>query len=152
MSNDSLDELYQKTILEHSRNPKSYYSLKNYTHSAQGYNRMCGDKVAIEVFVDEKGLIDQAGFQGESCAVCKASASMLVERIVGMNVSEVFDWLDELAYFSKSWKVDETKLGPMVCFKVMESYPTRRKCLELPWNTLKSALLAKDLRAEEKGE
>ena len=39
--------IYQQTILEHSKNPLSFKSLKTCTHQANGNNPLCGDKVEI---------------------------------------------------------------------------------------------------------
>ena len=70
--------IYQQTILEHSKNPLNFKSLKTCTHQANGNNPLCGDKV--EIFTNIKNDInDEICFQGAGCAISIASASILTK-------------------------------------------------------------------------
>ena len=40
---NSLRELYQEVILDHSRHPRHFGVLEHATHKAEGYNPLCGD-------------------------------------------------------------------------------------------------------------
>ena len=44
---NALRELYQEVILDHSRHPRHYGSMENASHTAEGYNPLCGDKVTV---------------------------------------------------------------------------------------------------------
>jgi nitrogen fixation NifU-like protein len=135
---DDAQKMYQSFILDHGRSPRGYGVLVEYTHKAAGFNRLCGDR--IEVFLQlADDRIRQAGFSGESCAVCKASASMLMETLPGLNRSEVAELLALLRRFTEDWQVSE-ELGAFQAFQVMQEFPTRLKCLQLPWKTAEAAL------------
>ncbi|HET7157443.1 MAG TPA: iron-sulfur cluster assembly scaffold protein, partial [Burkholderiales bacterium] len=72
--------LYQEVILDHNRKPRNWGTLGDATHQAEGVNPLCGDRLqlAVKVSGDE---IDAIAFEGESCAICKASASMMTVAV-----------------------------------------------------------------------
>ena len=57
------------------------------THSARVHNPYCADEVALHLVVRD-GVLDAAGWQGDACAVCRASAALLV-RQVGRSLTEL---------------------------------------------------------------
>ena len=85
MSED-LNDLYQGIILDHNKRPRHYGALAYATHVAEGYNPLCGDR--IEVFLQLSGdQIEAIQFECASCAICKASASIMAEALVGKSIS-----------------------------------------------------------------
>ncbi|HLG05552.1 MAG TPA: iron-sulfur cluster assembly scaffold protein, partial [Gemmatimonadales bacterium] len=71
-----LDELYQSLILDHNRAPRNYRKLENATAHAEGRNPLCGDVYDVWLKV-EGDRITEVAFQGQGCAISKASASMM---------------------------------------------------------------------------
>ena len=68
--------LYRSVILEHAREPRHYGRIEDPTHTAQGINSLCGDK--LELFLSIEGdTIDNICFDGCGCAISVASASMM---------------------------------------------------------------------------
>ena len=56
--------------------------------SAEGYNPLCGDRLTVYLRMDGDVIAD-ASFQGEGCAISKASASLMTESIKGKTRGEV---------------------------------------------------------------
>ena len=82
-----LRELYQETILEHSRKPRNFGILETANHKAEGYNPLCGDHYTV--FLDVKdGAIQNLSFEGSGCAISKASASMMTQSLKGKTTAE----------------------------------------------------------------
>lgn len=50
MSED-LHNLYQDIILDHNKRPRHYGALTDFTHTAEGYNPLCGDKITVFLIV-----------------------------------------------------------------------------------------------------
>ena len=50
--NDDVRELYRDLILDHARNPRHFGKLDHATHSAEGINPLCGDKLKLYLAVD----------------------------------------------------------------------------------------------------
>ena len=74
--------LYQEVILDHNKKPRNYGTLEDASHCAEGHNPLCGDHIRLALRVDD-GRIEGIAFQGESCAICKASASMMTVNVKG---------------------------------------------------------------------
>lgn len=127
--------------MEHSKAPRNYYVMSDASHQAEGWNRLCGDRVTVYLKL-AADKVEKASFSGESCAICKASASMLMERLPGLSVTELEELVTFLERYSETWQADENKIGSFASFQLMKTYPTRLKCLRLPWRTTGAALRA----------
>src|ERR1700742_670077 len=85
---DSLRELYQEVILDHSRHPRHFGALDGATHVGEGHNPLCGDKVKIYLALDAAGRIAGISFEGKGCAISQASASLMTDMLTGRTVEE----------------------------------------------------------------
>ncbi|HEX2138149.1 MAG TPA: iron-sulfur cluster assembly scaffold protein, partial [Woeseiaceae bacterium] len=83
MGGDELRDLYRELILDHARSPRHFGTLEQATHSAEGVNPLCGDKLKMYFRVDEDDCISDARFEGSGCAISVASASLLMETVIG---------------------------------------------------------------------
>lgn len=81
-------DMYAEIILDHYRNPQHYGKLESATATAADANPLCGDKIEIGVRVKD-GIVEDASFSGEGCAISQASTSMLLGEIIGKPVEEV---------------------------------------------------------------
>jgi nitrogen fixation NifU-like protein len=134
-------QLYQEVILDHNRKPRNYGRVENATHSAEGLNPLCGDHLWVSLRVADDTLAEIA-FEGESCAICKASASMMTGAVKGKPVADA-DALVERFRTMVTGKADETQakaLGRLAVFAGIKDLPSRVKCAVLPWHTLHAAL------------
>lgn len=137
MSN--LTDLYQETILDHSKRPRNKCELQEATHSAEGYNPLCGDRLSLQLKI-ENGRVAEAGFQGLGCAISTASASLMTDAIKGKTLDEAehaFEKFHELLTGNKPPAAD---LGKLAVFSGVREYPMRVKCATLAWHTLHAAL------------
>jgi len=135
------NSLYQEVILDHNRKPRNYGKLDHASHQAVGHNPLCGDHLDITLQL-EHDQINSIAFQGESCAICKASASMMTAAVKGksrLNAEILIHEFRELA----TGKLDLNHphhLGRLTVFSGIRDLPTRVKCAILPWHTLHAAL------------
>ena len=137
-----LRDLYQETILEHSKSPRNYRKLEAANRTAEGYNPLCGDHFTL--YVDVQGdAIRDIGFQGSGCAISKASASMMTQSVKGRSKAEaqqLFRQFHELVTNQASPNGDKEKLGKLTVFSGVSEFPVRVKCATLAWHTLQAAL------------
>ena len=83
-----LRDLYQEVILDHAKAPRNFRPLSGEdTRCALGHNPLCGDRFTVFVKVED-GVVTDAAFQGEGCAISKASASLMTEGLKGRPVEE----------------------------------------------------------------
>jgi nitrogen fixation protein NifU and related proteins len=143
-----LRELYQDTILDHSKHPKNYGKLEGATHHAEGYNPLCGDRVEVFVALDGERLKD-IRFLGQGCAISTASASLMTETLKGKTLAEALALFEKLhdvvtgqEHHAKSGVV-EPELGKLAVLEGVKQYPLRVKCATLAWHALKNAVTGK---------
>jgi nitrogen fixation protein NifU and related proteins len=138
-----LRELYQETILDHSRQPRNHHALEG-ARSAEGYNPLCGDQATIYVTLEGDRIRDLA-FTGKGCSISTASASMMTEALKGRTREEA-EALFERFHAMVTAPPDQAQhrvapeLGKLAVFSGVSEFPVRVKCASLPWHTLKAAL------------
>jgi len=140
---DSLRELYQEVILDHSRHPRHFGKLEHATNTAQGYNPLCGDRVTIYLNVGKDGHIADIRFEGKGCAISQASASLMTDMIVGKTVAEAEKLMGGFLNLVKGEEVEGLNEDDRETLNVMagvSGFPMRVKCATLAWHTMKSAL------------
>lgn len=139
-----LRELYQQVILDHNRKPRNFRKLPRPTQTAEGYNPLCGDRVAVEIEMADD-VIRDIGFQGSGCAISKASASLMTAHLKGKTVTEAEETFERFhAMLTKRGLGPEPNaLGKLGVFAGVREFPLRIKCATLPWHTVHAALLAK---------
>jgi nitrogen fixation NifU-like protein len=137
------DELYQQVILEHNRKPRNYGKLAPCTHEAEGYNPLCGDHLYVHLNINGAGVIEAVAFEGDGCAISKASASMMTATLKGKTVAEakaLFEEFRRLLMKELDPAKDPHQLGKLTVFSGIWKYPSRVKCAILAWHTMKGAL------------
>ena len=134
-------ELYQQVILDHNKKPRNYGELADANRQADGYNPLCGDRIHLSLHLDGD-RIDSIAFHGESCAICKASSSMMTASVKGKTVAEAEQLIQEFRDMTTG-KLDAEQsghhLGRLTVFSGISELPSRVKCAILPWHTLHSA-------------
>jgi nitrogen fixation NifU-like protein len=139
----SLRELYQEVILDHSRHPRHFGTLDNATHKAEGYNPLCGDKVTVMLALDESGRVADIKFQGKGCAISQASASMMTEMLAGRTQAEAQKLMEGFLHLVKGEEVSDLSPDDREYLDVMSGlseFPMRVKCATLAWHTFKNAV------------
>jgi nitrogen fixation NifU-like protein len=140
-----LRELYRELILDHARNPRHFGRIEDATNTAEGVNPLCGDKLKMYFRVDEDGRIADARFEGSGCAISVASASLLMDTVIGQTTERA------LAYFRAMVRrlaargdaapaEAELDLGKLEALEGVKEFPSRVKCATLAWHALDSAL------------
>ncbi len=117
----SSDALYREAILDHYKHPRRKGRLDEPDISYHDHNPFCGDEITIDLRIQD-GVVVDAAFDGRGCAISQASASMLMEEVVGMS-------LDEVRQLDKEYILE--LLG-------IEIGPVRLKCALLPLKALKA--------------
>ncbi len=118
-----MEALYREAILDHYKHPRYKGQLANPNHQYHDHNPFCGDELTIQLRVEDDRIVD-AAFDGRGCAISQATASMLLEEIIGKSTEEV-------KLLDKSYILD--LLG-------IEIGPVRLKCALLSLKVLKAGL------------
>jgi nitrogen fixation NifU-like protein len=138
-----LRELYQEVILDHSRHPRHFGALEQATHTGEGYNPLCGDRVKIYLALDAENRIKDIAFEGKGCAISQASASLMTDMLVGRTVEEAEGLMGGFLHLVKGEDANGLSPDDRETLEVMggiSEFPMRVKCATLAWHTMKSAL------------
>jgi len=128
-------QLYQKDMLLHHKNPIGFNRIIKFSHHSDGYNAACGDEITIQIEVKSADVFAIA-FLGDSCAICRASASLLCENIEGLSI-EIAQQLCQQIIVSIKDNVAmigelAEKFSPLLS---VQKFPVRKQCALLPWQT-----------------
>ena len=125
---DVFRDLYQQLIIDHNKNPRNFCKLENASHSADGYNPLCGDEITVS-FIEKDSIIENIAFMGSGCAISKASASIMTSTLKGMKVEDAKDLFEST-----------NDMGKLSVLAGVHKYPARVKCATLAWHTFWGAL------------
>jgi nitrogen fixation NifU-like protein len=117
-----MDDLYRQLIIDRYKTPSFRGHLDPNDITFEDDNPLCGDRIRIDIRLDEKGNISEALFDGHGCAISQASADLLLESIQGKS-------LEEVKGLTKEYILD--LLG-------IELGPVRLKCALLSLKVLKA--------------
>ncbi len=143
--NQELQELYRELILDHARTPRNFGRLDAATHSAEGVNPLCGDKLRLYLRVDSDDRIAGVSFEGSGCAISLASASLLTEVVSNLPVADAdacFSTVTRrLTRQTQGTAATTTvNLSKLQALDGVRDHPSRIKCATLAWHALHAAL------------
>ena len=121
-------DLYGAVIKERFRRPRFQGRIDAPDAAFEDVNPLCGDRIAIECRLDDGTLAD-ARHHGDSCAVCLASADVLLEMAIGRRAEEA------------------VALGTTDVLERLQAdvRPSRLKCVALPITVLQGALQGREV-------
>ena len=142
---DELQDLYRELILDHARKPRNFKRLDHPTHTAEGINPLCGDKLHLYLCVDSDDQITDVGFEGSGCAISIASASLLTEVVSELSVTDADICFDAVAGRLTQQQPDiatpkNVDLSKLKALDGVREHPSRVKCATLAWHALHAAL------------
>lgn len=120
-----MSDMYRDLILEHHRYPHNFGTLDPNDVSQEEHNPLCGDRIRLDLRIVD-GKIAEVAFSGKGCAVSQASASMLTDELIGMDI-------ERARQFGKDDLLDLIGLP-------LDKNPVRLKCALLSLKALKVGL------------
>jgi nitrogen fixation protein NifU and related proteins len=161
-----LGKLYPDILLDHHRTPRRAARLVTPTHTADGNNPLCGDRVSVSLEIGQGRVLD-IGCEVKGCAICRAAGSMMAEAVVGRELAEVDALLRRFLLELSSAQPSpgpgaalpaadgaqgeggaresadrgrEAEWGPLAALLEARRFPNRRRCASLSWEVLERAL------------
>ena len=116
--------VYSDVIRERWRKPRHRGEVPGANAVAEDVNPLCGDRVRMMLAVGPDGRIEKAGFVGDSCAICTASADVVADLVAGRSRAEAA----------------ALEVADVLNVLQSEIRPTRMRCVTLPVSVLGQAL------------
>ena len=132
--------LYQQALLEHHKSPVGFNAPILATHFADGSNAACGDEIHVQLHC-QGDVIEQISFTGDSCAICRASASIMCQSFEGKHINHARKVSEIVTVgLSQNHSSDIAFYSQLLPIFAVKKFPVRIQCAILPWRTFELAL------------
>ncbi len=134
------DELRREIILEHYQNPSNYKKVEDDTYDKYNTNNeSCVDNLNFYIKI-ENNIIKDLKFEGEACAISKASSSIATDNIIGKTIDAAINYINNFENMIDQKEYDENILHDACCFCDIYKQNNRKNCAYLPYKGLKKYL------------
>lgn len=129
-----MDENLKRTIiLQHYQHPKNRGLINDPSYiKANTNNESCIDEIDLMVKVENGKVVDMR-FDGEACAICTSSTSIMIDTLIGKNIDEVKEILKNYLNMIDEKPYNEKILEQAIVYNDIYAQPNRKKCALLPW-------------------
>lgn len=132
--------LKRSIILEHYQNPVNKGLIDDNTYQFVNMNNeSCIDEVNLMVKLKD-GQIEDIRFDGEACAICTSSTSIMIDTLKGKTTKEAQNIYHNYENMINEKEYDETILEQAIVYNDIYRQPNRKKCALLPWWGIKKVL------------
>ena len=131
------EQLYQDRIVALAKAKTGAGKLANPTRTVRRDNPLCGDRVTIDVRLED-GKIAEIAHQVRGCLLCQASASALASIAVGKDA----DGIAAIRHDAERAVGRETGTAaePFAAFSPVADHKSRQECVLLAFEALQDAL------------
>ena len=136
---------YNEVVTDHNMHPLHKHPIEDPDIEMEGVNPSCGDEITVQLKVKD-GVISDASFIGDGCAISQASADIMIDMIMGKNVTEARHLAENFIKMIKGEathdEIDE--LGEAGALSDISHMPARVKCAVLGWHTIDEIIKGMD--------
>ncbi|MCR5773331.1 MAG: SUF system NifU family Fe-S cluster assembly protein [Butyrivibrio sp.] len=138
-----IKQLYREIVNEHNLSPLHKGVMENPSLKLRGVNPSCGDDITLQLKVNDKGIIEDAMFDGSGCAISQASVDMMADQIIGKNKDEAIKLASTFMGMIHGDVTDEKEIEQLdeaAALQDVSHMPARVKCAVLGWKTMQEIL------------
>ena len=131
------EDIKRTIILENYQNPKNKGLTEDESYDFISTNsESCIDQIDLQIKV-ENNIVKDIRFDGEACAICTSSTSIMINSLIGKNIDESLNIINNFENMIKEKEYDESKLGEAIVYSDIAKQPNRKKCALLTWEGAK---------------
>lgn len=125
--------LKREIILEHYQNPVNKGLINDDSYIlVNTNNESCIDEINLMVKVENNKIVD-ARFDGEACAICTSSTSVMINTIIGKTLDEAIEIYKNFNQMLNEQEYNSEILEEANAYDDIYKQPNRKKCALLPW-------------------
>ena len=129
-------QLLREIIMDHYDHPRNRGLVEDETYKKVNMNSdTCIDDLDIQVKFDGDKIAD-VRYDGEACAICTSSTSIMSELVIGKTKEEAKRIIENYMNMIYERDYDEDLLEEAIAFKNTHKQANRIKCATLGWNGL----------------
>lgn len=143
---ENMDQkMKREIILQHYQNPinKGLIEDDDYVFVNMN-NESCIDEVNLMVKIEDDKIVD-ARFDGEACAICTSSTSIMLDTLIGKTVEEAKNIVSNFGNMIDEKEYDSECLEQAVVYADISKQPNRKKCALLAWWGMEKILEENDI-------
>lgn len=126
-------EIKRSIILEHYQNPKNKGLIDDDSYEFINMNNeSCIDEVDLMVKLQDGKIVD-ARFDGEACAICTSSTSIMLSTLIGKTIDEARIIINNFYNMIEEKEYNEEILEEANAYNDIYKQPNRKKCALLAW-------------------
>ncbi len=134
------ENLKRSIILDHYQHPKNRGLVEDDSYTKINMNNeSCVDEINLMIKVVGNIIID-IRFDGEACAICTSSTSIMIDTLLGKTIEQAKEILKNYTNMIDEKEYDEEILEQAIVYSDIYKQPNRKKCALLPWWGIKKAL------------
>jgi len=135
--------LKRSIILDNYQNPKNKGLIEDDSYIKTNMNNeSCIDEINLMVKIID-GIIEDIRFDGEACAICTSSTSIMIKTLIGKKVDEAKKIYSNFVKMLDEQEYKAEILEEAVVYDDIYKQPNRKKCALLPWWAFEKAISKK---------
>lgn len=121
-------EIKREIILDNYQNPTNRGLVEDATYKkANTRSSSCIDNIDLMMKLEDGKVVD-ACFDGEACAICTSSTSIIVKSLIGKSVDEARDIIKNYQNMINEEDYNPEVLGELNAFDEIYLQPARKNC------------------------
>ena len=121
-------ETKREIILDNYQNPTNRGLVEDESYKkANTRSSSCIDNIDLMMKIEDRKVVD-ACFDGEACAICTSSTSIIVKSLIGKSVDEARDIIKNYQNMINEEDYDPEVLGELNAFDEIYMQPARKNC------------------------
>jgi len=134
------NNIRREIILENYQNPTNKGLIEDNSYiTINMNNESCVDQIDLMIKVEDS-IIKDIRFDGEACAICTSSTSIMINTIIGKSVDEAKKIIVNFENMIDEKEYDSNILEEAIVYDEIYKQPNRKKCALLPWWGIKEGL------------
>lgn len=134
------NNLKRNIILDHYQNPKNRGLINDSTYLISNTNNeSCIDEINLMAKIENNKICD-IRFDGEACAICTSSTSIMIETLLNKTIEEANKIYENFENMINEKEYDKELLEQAVVYDDIYKQPNRKKCALLPWWGIKKII------------
>lgn len=133
------DKIYHDRLVALARSADGRGALENPTGRATLDNPLCGDRVTVEVAV-ENGKVVAVAHDIKGCILCEAAAAAIGRHAPGADVTGLLAVIEAMPTMLTAEPAPPPPWPDLECFRPVRKVKSRHRCVTLPFEALREAL------------
>lgn len=133
-------ETKREIILDNYQNPTNRVLVEDESYKkANTRSSSCIDNIDLMMKIEDGKVVD-ACFDGEACAICTSSTSIMIDTLIGKTIDEAKEIINNFNNMVDEKEYDASILEQANVYDDVYKQPSRKKCALLPWWGMEKAI------------